>query len=92
LEPIDPKPRGSTYPGNGKKTEEKAMAWRTARRGTHVALTPPTRAAWIIAVILGTLGILVHERLVQVRLGFESFWLVVAAFVVLAVAALSRRF
>jgi hypothetical protein len=67
------------------------MAWRTIRRTHYGTLTPPTRAAWVIAVILATLGILVHQRVVNVRLGFESFWLVVAAFVVLAVAALSRR-
>ena len=54
-------------------------------------LTPPATATWLIAVILGVLGILIHGNLLQVRLGFDVFWLETAAFILLAVAALVRR-
>lgn len=53
-------------------------------------LTPPATSSWLIAVILGVLGILLHENVVHIRLGIESFWLVVAAFILLAVAPLVR--
>lgn len=53
-------------------------------------LTPPSVASWVIAVILGVLGILLHENIVHLRLGLESFWLVAAAFMLLAVASLVR--
>ncbi len=53
-------------------------------------LTPPSTSSWLIAVILGVLGILLHEHIVQFRLGIESFWLVAAAFILLAVASLVR--
>jgi hypothetical protein len=53
-------------------------------------LTPPSVAAWAIAVILGSLGILVHIGAVHVRLGVEPFWLVGAGFLLLAVATLFR--
>lgn len=54
-------------------------------------LTPPATATWLIAVVLGVCGILLHQRVVQIRLGIESFWLVASAFMLLAVAALFRR-
>lgn len=53
-------------------------------------LTPPATATWLIAVIVGILGILVHQHVVHVQLGFESFWLVASAFILLAIAALVR--
>jgi hypothetical protein len=53
-------------------------------------LTAPATATWLIAVILGVLGILLHEDVVHVRLGIESFWLVAIAFILLAVASLVR--
>jgi hypothetical protein len=53
-------------------------------------LTPPTTATWLIAVVVGVLGILFHEHVVRFRLGIDSFWLVAAAFLLLALAALVR--
>lgn len=53
-------------------------------------LTPPSTASWLIAVILGVLGILLHENVVHIRVGIESFWLVAAAFMLLGVASLVR--
>jgi hypothetical protein len=53
-------------------------------------LTPPSVAAWLIAVILGGLGILIHIGAVHLRLGVEPFWLVGAGFLLLAIASLVR--
>ena len=53
-------------------------------------LTPPSVPSWLIAVILGGLGILIHAGAVHVRIGVEPFWLVGAGFILLAVATLLR--
>lgn len=53
-------------------------------------LTPPSVASWLIAVILGGLGILLHVGAVHVRIGVEPFWLVGAGFILLAIASLVR--
>ena len=53
-------------------------------------LTPPSVAAWLIAVILGGLGILMHIGALHLRIGVEPFWLVGAGFILLAIASLVR--
>jgi hypothetical protein len=53
-------------------------------------LTPPSTASWLIAVIVGGLGILIHVGAIHVRLGIEPFWLVGAGFILLVVASLVR--
>jgi hypothetical protein len=53
-------------------------------------LTPPSVAAWLIAVILGGLGILMHIGAVHLRIGVEPFWLVGAGFLLLTIASLVR--
>jgi hypothetical protein len=53
-------------------------------------LTPPSTASWLIAVIVGGLGILIHVGAVHVRLGVDPFWLVGAGFILLVVASLVR--
>ena len=53
-------------------------------------LTPPSVAAWLIAVVLGGLGILIHIGAVHLRIGVEPFWLVGAGFILLAIASLVR--
>lgn len=53
-------------------------------------LTPPSVASWLIAVIVGGVGILIHLGAVHLRLGVQPFWLVGAGFILLAVAALVR--
>ena len=53
-------------------------------------LTPPSVASWLIAVIVGGLGILIHMGAVHVRIGVEPFWLVGAGFILLLVATLVR--
>jgi hypothetical protein len=53
-------------------------------------LTPPSVASWLIAVIVGGFGILIHIGAVHVRLGVQPFWLVGAGFVLLVLATLLR--
>jgi hypothetical protein len=53
-------------------------------------LTPPSVPSWLIAVILGALGILIHAGAVHVQIGVEPFWLVGAGFILLAIATLVR--
>jgi len=55
-----------------------------------VKLTPPSVASWLIAVIVGGLGILIHIGAVHVRLGVEPFWRVGAGFILLVIATLVR--
>jgi hypothetical protein len=53
-------------------------------------LTPPSTASWLIALIVGGLGILIHIGAVHVRLGVDAFWLVGAGFLLLLIASLVR--
>lgn len=53
-------------------------------------LTAPSTAAWLIALIVGGLGILIHIGAVHVRLGVDPFWLVSGGFLLLLVANLLR--
>jgi hypothetical protein len=53
-------------------------------------LTPPSTASWLIALIVGGLGILIHMGAVHVRLGVDPFWLVGAGFLLLVIASLVR--
>jgi len=54
-------------------------------------LNAPAQATWIVALLVGLLGILIHERLLRFSgLGIESFWLVAGAFVLLVIASLVR--
>ena len=54
-------------------------------------LTPPAQATWLVAVVLGLVGILVRTGALRLPgLGIDAFWLVVAAFVLLAVAPLAK--
>jgi hypothetical protein len=53
-------------------------------------LTPPSTASWLIAVIVGGLGILIHIGALSVRLGVDSLWLVAGGFLLLVVASLVR--
>ncbi|MEL7058425.1 MAG: hypothetical protein AAGN46_00205 [Acidobacteriota bacterium] len=52
-------------------------------------LNAPTQAVWILAVILGVLGILGFFGVVAPVAGY-SFWLVMIAFVLLAMATVVR--
>jgi len=55
-----------------------------------VRLTPPSTASWLIALIVGGLGLLIHLGMVHVRLGVDSFWLVGGGFLLLLIASLVR--
>ena len=53
-------------------------------------LSAPTRAVWLIALIVGAIGILNHMRVIHLRLGVEDFWLVAGSLILLLIANLVR--
>jgi hypothetical protein len=53
-------------------------------------LSAPTMAVWLIALIVGVTGILIHVRAINLRLGVEDFWLVAGSLVLLLVANLIK--
>ena len=53
-------------------------------------LSAPTMAVWVIALIVGLTGILMHIRAINLRLGVEDFWLVAGSLILLLVANLFR--
>jgi hypothetical protein len=53
-------------------------------------LSAPTMAVWLIALIVGAIGILNHLRVLHLRLGVEDFWLVAGSLILLLVANLFR--
>jgi hypothetical protein len=53
-------------------------------------LSAPTMAVWLIALVVGVTGILIHVRAINLRLGVEDFWLVAGSLVLLLVANLLR--
>jgi hypothetical protein len=53
-------------------------------------LSAPTRAVWLIALVVGAVGILDHMRVLHLRLGIEDFWLVAGSLVLLLIATLVR--
>jgi hypothetical protein len=53
-------------------------------------LSAPTMAVWLIALIVGVTGILIHVRAINLRLGVEDFWLVAGSLILLLVANLMR--
>jgi hypothetical protein len=53
-------------------------------------LSAPTMAVWLIALIVGVTGILIHVRAINLRLGVEDFWLVAGSLVLLLVANLLK--
>lgn len=55
-------------------------------------LNAPTQVLWIIAVVLGALGILTHPDLMRVpSISPYSFWLLAIGFIILVIATLVRR-
>jgi hypothetical protein len=57
----------------------------------HRRFNVPTRPIWIIGVILGLLGIVLHYHVIHIpALARHDFLLMVLAFVLLAVAAVAR--
>jgi hypothetical protein len=54
-------------------------------------LNAPSRVVWLIALIVGGLGILLRLGVLSLRLGIDYFWLEAAAFVLLLVATAMRR-
>jgi hypothetical protein len=55
-------------------------------------LNAPSSAVWLIAVVVGALGVLLRLRVVSLPgLGVDAFWLVTAGFALLVVATALRR-
>ena len=53
-------------------------------------LSAPTRAVWLIALVVGAIGILIHMRAIHLRLPIEDFWLVAGSLILLLLANLMR--
>jgi hypothetical protein len=53
-------------------------------------LSAPTMAVWVIALVVGLTGILMHLRAINLRLGVEDFWLVAGSLILLLVANLLK--
>ena len=53
-------------------------------------MTAPTKAVWLITLIVGVMGILNHVRVINVRLGVDDFWLVAGSLILLLVATLMK--
>ena len=53
-------------------------------------LSAPTMAVWLISLIVGVTGILIHVRAINLRLGVEDFWLVAGSLILLLVANLLK--
>lgn len=54
-------------------------------------LTPPAQTTWLVALILGVLGIFIRTGALRFPgLGFDAFWLVVVAFALLVIAPLAK--
>jgi hypothetical protein len=47
-------------------------------------------AVWLISLVVGLVGILIHVGAVHLRLGVEDFWLVAGSLILLLVANLLR--
>jgi len=54
----------------------------------NLKLSAPKEITWWIAVVLGVVGLLVNAGVLS--LGINAFWLVAAAFIILAVATLVK--
>ena len=53
-------------------------------------LSAPTMAVWLISLVVGLTGILMHVRAINLRLGVEDFWLVAGSLILLLVANLLK--
>ena len=56
----------------------------------NLKLSAPSQIVWIIALILGIVGILGAPPLGIIALGVYAFWLVVAGWVLLLIATVMR--
>jgi len=54
-------------------------------------LSAPTQVSWIIAVVLGFVGVLAYTNTIRLGLGFDAFWLVAIGWALLALASLLKR-
>ena len=59
-------------------------------RSMATRLSAPTTAVWVIALVVGATGILIHLKAVHLRLGVEDFWLVAGSLILLLLANLLK--
>ncbi|MEM7116369.1 MAG: hypothetical protein AAF614_28295 [Chloroflexota bacterium] len=55
-----------------------------------MSLNAPTQMMWIIAVVLGVLGIIAHLGVIGAAIGAYAFWLVVLGLVILAASTVLK--
>jgi len=61
------------------------------QRRPEVRLTPPAQTTWIVAVVVGLLGILIRTGALHLPgLALDAFWLVVIGFLLLVIAPLAK--
>ena len=53
-------------------------------------LSAPTMVVWVIALVVGLTGILMHVRAINLQLGVEAFWLVAGSLILLLAANLFK--
>jgi hypothetical protein len=53
-------------------------------------LSAPTTVVWVIALLVGGVGILNHLGVLHLRIGVEDFWLVGGSLILLLAANLFR--
>lgn len=54
-------------------------------------LTPPKIVSWLVAVIFGFIGILLQQEIISLEIYPDlDFWLMTAAFLILALATLFK--
>jgi hypothetical protein len=53
-------------------------------------LSAPTTVVWVIALLVGLVGILNHMGVLHLRIGVEDFWLVAGSLILLLAANLFR--
>jgi hypothetical protein len=71
-------------------SDKEVVTMRHARHGHHIP-NAPSRAIWIVSLVLGLLGILLHYRVVAwPTLQPYSFGIEMIAFVLLAIATTAR--
>jgi hypothetical protein len=66
--------------------------WFPRKGGLEMRLSPPKQVIWLLAVLVGLAGILLHTDVIAFRLLPEAldFWLMTAAFGLLVLGTLFR--
>src|SRR6185436_12176531 len=94
LAPRADAPQIAVFLGSSVLTRERQHIIRAApqRPGGHtMKLTPPAKITWIIALVVGVLGIVAQQGIFRIPgLGIQPFWLVTIGYLLLLIAPLVR--